>query len=380
MFCFQGHDIHTIDDEELPHCITALVCHNNPLTRITRHAFNESANTLHAIDIQNHQLKLLPPALKDVISATSVTFNHGNITRIPKVGKILPNLQYLDLSFNRIDSLVNMSIFDTAPKLYQIELDHNSISDITPLFAMQGTYRLNVESNNICDISPPTTNVSNSLANSLLYLFMKGNCLSHIPDLTFMPILQVMEVSHNNITNSAKDTFPPSLILLYLNVNSLRWIPRSISDLGELRTLNLTMNKIQRLDTFVIPSSLQHLYVAHNNIKTIPSISVFNDSSALSTLDISGNPITSIDALAFSQLTRLQSLYMSSTSITRLPLAILQLTSLRYLNMEHNTQLACACTEKALSPFAKQLVILNGKCVGGSDIRYFLNVLAKQCP
>ena len=65
MCAFQDKNIHTIDDEELPHGITALVCHNNPLTQITRHAFNESANTLHAIDVQHHQLTLLPPALKD---------------------------------------------------------------------------------------------------------------------------------------------------------------------------------------------------------------------------------------------------------------------------------------------------------------------------
>lgn len=377
-----NHSITTVGEEELPHNVTALISKGNPLRYIADHAFNESTDTLQAIDIEHSLLASLPvAALTEVTSLTSLTINHGPMSSIP-AGQvtILPALRYLDLSYNHLTDIANITVFRDAAKLYQVELGNNQITDMSPLYDLQLTLRLNLVNNQLSHIAPPTSNRTTGLANHLLYLWLQGNNFTNIPDLSFMPALQVLELSNNNISNSAQDKFPNSLLLLYMRGNSLRWIPRAVSAISDLRQLHLENNRVSSLDSFVFPSSLRSVSLENNTIKQINSLHFSANKSQLTSLKLSGNPLTLISRSALAGLTRLHSLSLTHTQLTRLPLALLALTHLTSLDLAACPQLTCTCQESVLASWANHVTSLKGDCVGGATVKYFLTTLARQCP
>lgn len=63
-----------------------------------------------------------------------------------------------------------------------------------------------------------------------------------------------------------------------------------LGNLSALRTLDLSYNEltdISEKNVFVMPRTLKHLYISHNQIATLPIENVFN----LQTLDVSHNQL-----------------------------------------------------------------------------------------
>ena len=83
--------------------------------------------------------------------------------------------------------------------------------------------------------------------------------------------------------------FPQSTIVLNLSSNSLTSI-KSLSNLNNLQTLDLSYNKIRSLPSNLFSkfSQLSSLYLSNNFLKTIPK--TFNEISNIN-LDISNNPL-----------------------------------------------------------------------------------------
>ena len=132
---------------------------------------------------------------------------------------------------------------------------------------------------------------------------------------------------------------------------------------------------------YSFPSSLTNLYLSNNTVTVLSAITFKDDICHLEHLDLSNNPLTTIRDGAFSHATSLTSLTLTGDQLVRLPLALKDLTKMTYLSLGGNAHLVCTCQEAGLGAWFHSLshVVLLGQCQG-DDVRYFLDVLASQCP
>lgn len=232
----------------------------------------------------------------------TLNLGHNLITNISADNEdcVLDRVTNLDLSFNLIESLNNVAIWNTCPgllgSLHELNLSHNSIAF--------------------------SYNTSLSQLLHLTSLDLSFNQLQSIHSASFggLVALQTISLSNNKIMN-IDNLFPniPNLISLDLSNNKLDDLPSSIfSGLTFLQWLNLANNNIARLGT-----------------------NAFIGLAGLHKLSISANPITSITEPVFRNLSLLNILDMySMPELNDLSHNVfLSLGSLTHLNMSHNPKL-----------------------------------------
>ena len=208
-------------------------------------------------------------------------------------------------------------------------------------------------------------------------------------DLTALPkvigsltSLTTLYISYNNnLTDATTTSFPATTKDLYLNSNNLRSLPDKSFESLPLRTFHVEFNNIKSLDNVVFPTAMKSLEAYNNDIEVIFSLKFANDTSELESLDLFNNPLKSIAKFAFTQLTKLTSLSLADTQLTRLPLAVTELPQLASLSFFDMKTLECTCTESDFATWYRNRTNLSidGKC-GPADITYFCDSLAPMCP
>jgi len=277
-----------------------------------------------------------------------------------------------------------------------------------------GTWNFSMSNNKITTITskqlPPAVQEFRSLGNPLTSIsddaFADSSDLLDTlvimnSDLTALPkaigsltSLTTLYVSYNDkLTDAGTTSFPATIIDLYLNSNALTSLPDKSFEALPLRTFHVEFNKIKSLDNVVFPTALKSLEAYNNDIETIFSLKFFannnnnnggtasTSSPQLESLDLFNNPIKSIAKYAFASLTKLTSLSLSGTRLTRLPLAWTQLPELVVLDAAYIPTLVCTCEESTVAAWYHNRTSLriDGKC-GVADITYFFNSLAPLCP
>ena len=153
--------------------------------------------------------------------------------------------------------------------------------------------------------------------------------------------------------------------------------------LPNLETLPLSDNKIESLENTTISSSLRFLWLQRNSITSLQPLSFENNQCSLTAIYLTGNPLKTISQEAFTSCNTLHTLDLSYTQITRLPLALSDLTSLKVLQLHDNQDLVCTCEEGSAlrSWFARVEPYTSGRCgYTDVDVTDFLTVLAEKCP
>ncbi|XP_005090197.2 extracellular matrix protein 2 [Aplysia californica] len=329
--------------------------------------------TIEGVDFSQLSSTLLDPSASHI---KRLEFRNSNLTKIPQEVALFPDLTVLDLMSNSISDLSNLKDLKLSRNLSELNLHSNHIDNIGPLFYLNGIEKLWVSSNRICDHKHiPYALIPHEM--SLTYIYLYSNCLTQIPDLLFMSELKSLDLSSNNITAPYSGSFPMSLISLLLSSNVLTTIPESISNLPNLYTLTLSMNKIKSIAEFLFPSSLTHLEITDNDIEVIPSLKFSNNISKLETIYLSENPIKTIADDAFTNLHELRSLFLEQTHLVRLPTALLALKQLNTLFLSHT--FTCSCDDMAFTTWYQNLTYLVGKC-NGTDLSHMLDQLPSQCP
>lgn len=126
----------------------------------------------------------------------------------------------------------------------------------------------------------------------------------------------------------------PTLETLKLEYCSLEKIPESIGNLTGLTYLSLYRNKLSSLPEQIGNcTSLQRLSLSFNELSTLPT--TFAALQELTLLGIGGNQFTELPAL-LGELKKLNSLAANRNELTTLPESFSQLTALRTLNLEDN--------------------------------------------
>ncbi|XP_037345343.2 toll-like receptor 8 [Pungitius pungitius] len=225
----------------------------------------------------------------------------------------LPNLTYLDLSFNKID-LAYDNAFKELRELQVLDLSHND-----HYFKKFGiTLNLNFIKN------LPVLRVLNMSHNSISRLTTKRLYSKSLTELQFthnllgtlwkkeygtyemlftnLINLTILDISHNSIKNipySVYEYLPPNLTMLHVNHNLLtdfRW--DKLVCFHQLQILDLSFNNIPNVTSINLNVSLTYLDLSHNKIFHLDN-GFLKGARSLSTLILSNNKLTIINESTF---------------------------------------------------------------------------------
>ncbi|XP_057574887.1 extracellular matrix protein 2-like [Hippopotamus amphibius kiboko] len=315
-----------------------------------------------AIACGNVKMKHVP-ALSDP-RLTTLYLAENEIAKIPAHAFLgLPNLEWLDLSKNKLDALgLHPHAFKNLTRLKRLNLDGNSLSTVPALPAslqelklndnlLQGLQRcsfrglsqlltLEVEGNQLHDgnISP----LAFQPLRSLLYLRLDRNRLRTIP--SGLPAsLQELHLGTNVIEEVAEGTLnrSRSLSVLVLSNNRLqedRLAPRAWIDLPKLEALDLSYNQLVHVPSF-LPRGLRRLVLHHNRIERIPGYVFAHMKPGLEVLHLSHNSLREdgIHSVSFLGLqASLAELLLDHNQLQAVPRGLLGLRALQVLRLSHN--------------------------------------------
>ncbi|KAI8513195.1 hypothetical protein Bbelb_098340 [Branchiostoma belcheri] len=176
---------------------------------------------------------------------------------------------------------------------------------------------------------------------SLTHLDLTDNRISTLPPDVFegLSSLTHLDLSHNNLRTSQAQ-LPETLDYLDLSYNKIksnRYLPHRPEGLENIRTLTLSHNLIQRIETGELAelNQLEHLDLSHNEINTVMP-SAFRGLSRLQFLDLSNNKIKYIKEMTFEGLGNLTHLNLEVNQIAVIGDAFQRLYGLRHLNLRSN--------------------------------------------
>ncbi|XP_067372453.1 toll-like receptor 8 [Channa argus] len=236
----------------------------------------------------------------------------------------LPNLTYLDLSYNKID-LAYDNAFKELQKLQVLDLSYNS-----HYFIAYGiTHNLNFMKNlpalrvlNMSHNSISTLTTKQMYSKSLAELQFTNNDLgklwkenSYKMLFTNLTNLTVLDISHNRIVNIPDNVYeylPCNLTVLRISSNSLtdfKW--DILKHFHQLQILDLSHNALTNVT--VINSNITHtltfLDLSHNHIFHLDNEFLMGLQS-LSTLSLNNNKLTIINQTTFKSASNNQTLFL----------------------------------------------------------------------
>lgn len=199
---------------------------------------------------------------------------------------------------------------------------------------MTGIKVINVSHNQIVDIPKNTF----PKLYELHTIDISYNNLTTISNAVFQTLfsLRNLNMSYNALESIKAPTFGtlPTLLNMDLSNNKLNEIARgALTKLSSLRFLSVENNQLDRI--FQIPISLNYLIFRYNRLSEI-AVRTWPTMNAMLELDLTGNQLG--DSLAegsFSGLLTLRTLYLNKNGISKIPRESLSvLSTLQYLHLE----------------------------------------------
>ncbi|XP_031635436.1 chaoptin-like [Contarinia nasturtii] len=310
--------------------------------------------------VSNHSFEGFLPASNGTIEFYCSEGSFESINRFEFINNdiINPNelvncvgtsVEYLSLSGKFVKPL-NSTLFKSFVNLKELNLRGAQLRefDFGLLDRMTALERLDISHNHLDKTSPDISSLKN--ANNLEYLNVAENQLEITINLTeyLSPKIVYLNLNGNYVGELKENTFEKlvNLQYLYLINTSLSLVDlRPFEPLHQLRTLDISHNKLASINLNAPVSSLKHLHsfraVDCKIANALDLIKLFADSIHLSTLDLSGNFIEALDASAFSEFDELKRLNLSRTNLKEIDFYILnhkyelQSLDLSYNRLEH---------------------------------------------
>ncbi|KAK0552427.1 protein phosphatase regulatory subunit Sds22 [Tilletia horrida] len=224
------------------------------------------ARTLKHLSLRANLLRKLPSSshFELMTELRNLDLYDNELEKVPDVIKKLEKLETLDLSFNNIRHVSNISHLYRCRTLYFVQ---NKIGRIRE-----------------DDFKGP-------IADSLTSLELGGNRIRTIEHIDHLSKLEELWVGKNKITKL-----------------------ENIASLSSLRILSIQSNRITKLENLGDLTGLEELYIAHNGLTQIGD--GLKDNSNLKVLDVSGNQIEEIDGV--SHLSKLVEFWANDNKIATL--------------------------------------------------------------
>ncbi|XP_067880227.1 extracellular matrix protein 2-like [Heterodontus francisci] len=275
----------------------------------------------------------------------------------------LPNLQWLDLSRNRIgDERLDRDAFRNLTRLRRLNLDGNRISQVPRLPPSLEELKVNDNRLEVLDRS------SFRGLHRLLTLELEGNGLNdgNVNPNAFRPLRKLIYLRlGRNRFRAMPSGLPPSLRELHLESNHIeevpggllnktlnltilvlrnnriqenRIAPRAWIHLRKLETLDLSHNRLVHVPSF-LPMGLKQLLLHHNQIERIPGYVFAHLKPGLEFLHLSYNRLSNdgIHGISFLGLYKsLHELLLDHNQLKAVPRGILNLRVLQVLRLSDN--------------------------------------------
>jgi len=275
-----------------------------------------------------------------------------------EIARKLPNLQVLDLSSNKITSLIGIENLTNLRKL--IIENNDEIENFAPLALLEGLESLSLNYCGLTDISVlrPLTNLKElDLGENYSYDDDDVHYITDISALSGMTKMEHLDLYGSDI----KD------ISALGGMDNLQWLSLapycSVTDISALKgklnmqVLALTGGNIVDISALAGMKNLTLLWLGRNKIRDISPLQGLTE---LQELDLGRNKIEKIDALG--NLINLKILLLRGNEIEKID-ALSRLTNLAYLTI-------CRNKIKSLEPL-RNLKNLKGICVDDNPIRDF---------
>jgi len=248
-----------------------------PLSTKSR-TFCQLAENLLSLNVSNNQFGLLVDLVGASVGKcplnklTSLTASHNKLRSLNATDfGFAKNVQDVDLSFNTIERL-DSGVFKNLLLLKTINLADNQITYVPPSSWPNSTH--------------------------LRELYLQGNRIDRLPDLSGIPQIVVVNLSRNALSSIGQNAFV---------------------DLNELIALDLSHNRIVKVsdESFTGLKSLQILTLAHNRIQSVSGL-LLSPLKSLHVLVLSHNVIETVDQHAFAEMNNLKSLSLTRNRIKSL--------------------------------------------------------------
>ncbi|XP_045187642.2 leucine-rich repeat-containing G-protein coupled receptor 5-like [Mercenaria mercenaria] len=394
-FNLQNNIIDSIPDNAFGNVMAAtpetleLHLNKNRIRNISGRAFANLGDSEVSVELSDNRLTVLPQALSLVKKLKTLrllgnAFVFLDDTVMAALGRMVETF-WLDMSsvaiwpqsfsnFRKlftlwIDNLPFHSLpansFEDLVKLTQLEISNSKLQSVPEAICripqlQQFRFHHNIYMLN--SLQHVLTICKKPLLNASLAYFNNNNMFS-FPDNVFVvfPKLRSLNLSFNYLNKINSSAIPGNCTLyyLYLSNNEFTSIPQAVSKMPELITLVVSYNKITSVDG-----------------RTLSSLKNFRQ------LTISHNPLIYIDPHAFSTSFTLQHLYVEHTNMTSVPAAILHSNERSSIDLT-GSPVQCTCNNMAfLHSMSKSDVesgkkFFRGDCVNANTTikSYILNVL-----
>ncbi|CAG5119862.1 unnamed protein product [Candidula unifasciata] len=405
--------------------ISGLSVAENPVKTIDEAAFNESLNTLQSLVFSGAAFAQIPDAVLQLRNLISLSVSNTNITTwndsgMAKLGsgiqilildtvglttwptwlQVYSRLLQLTISGSSISSIpdnafdlsatslrelsLNNNNLVTVPKalanlteLIKLSLAQNRIANITWLPQLSKLTSLSLNDNRISD-SVQLSTALRSYGSTLNEFNIHDNLLTSIPDTPLLTQLTTLDFTHNHISDPNSGSVSSAVIVLKLDYNRLRTIPRVLKTINSKYIgVALSYNSIFTIQGIDFPNSTTNVDLGGNFIQELSDTS-FPVNSSIMYLYLYNNPLTKVSPLAFRNLPQLRDLNLRNTRLTRLPLAIASLTGLWSIDVTGSTYLVCTCEEKSLEAVIRAVYDIFGDC-GPTSLYTFYNEFSPMC-
>ncbi|GJJ69382.1 hypothetical protein EMPS_01728 [Entomortierella parvispora] len=257
--------------------------------------------------------------------------DHNDIKIVPDSLLKLSKLDVLDLSCNSISSFHAAFKLKKLKNLRRLNLDHNMLTDISPIYKLKALRELRMNHNFVPYLAIAIQNMS-----KLKILAMESNSLATLPEtMGKLGNLCELRLSHNNLRALPESIGSiRTLQVLALRSNLLEKLPESWKDMENLSTLDLSCNRLTVLPQDIVRlPKLTHLDLHDNQIQLLPE--KIGQLSNLVVLQLCNNNLQELPK-DIGRLRDLHDLVLSFNQLQVLPEEIGKLNKLQELKFDNN--------------------------------------------
>ncbi|GAB6024225.1 TOLL-like receptor [Chamberlinius hualienensis] len=337
---------------------------------------------LHLLNLNDNELTKIP-YLEHLVSLRDFSIGRNLISSITNELLNSNALKNLDLSNNRID-LIEDNAFDQLINLIELDLSHNKLTKINPLFKKLNINSLKLSGNLLIEFSML------DFSSSLKYLFATHNLITHIPANLSNSQLEIIYLDYNKIKSINELHLPMTMEIMTFDGNEMQhfsihplnaktklkiislwnnklqimtndgfkaniysligtrlacscensWLfntPNEVNSIHEILTevevIDLNSNRLETFDFSKTPKTLTTLYLGNNLIKVLTPFS--HEIFHLTFIDLSRNLIQ--NSFNFSPPTNLVTIDLSHNKINQLLISTTQPKKLKEINVANNS-------------------------------------------
>ncbi|XP_063596963.1 chaoptin-like [Penaeus indicus] len=318
--------------------LVAINMSHNEITTFDDGAFVNTLNVT-VLDLSYNSITAIP---KEVFPGeqsymTELRLQYNNLTNLGNLTMHFPGIKILNVSYNQIENIPRR-MFPKLYELHTIDASHNRINSIergvfTTLFSIRN---INLSYN---DIGRLFGSIFGNIP-TLLRLDMSHNKIPSVARGMFASLVSLRELYLNNNQLETLFLLPQSLNYLYLQHNNISEIPANTwPQMNALLYMNLDHNNLRdTMDggTFRNLNSLRELRLVNNSI-TVPSWQAFSEMQTLQHLYLDHNNITNITRGAFGRLPVVFTLSLTHNGVSNISKQAFDgLLQLITLNLSHN--------------------------------------------